>query len=201
MRQFIVVGHDAPTTPEFSLDDLPGAGRLDLLARCVTSSLLLSHGIREDVRTHLVLGDAFTVSFDGSTLQGLHPDERSTAALVRNALDQREEAVGRMAVEPSPGVSLTRVGLAGTLDAVADGGSLCLLHEGGTPAVDLDPPTDPVFLLSDHRDFTSEERSFADEHADHRLTLGPERLHADQAITVAHNWLDTEGFRTYPATY
>ena len=197
MRQFIVVGHDAPTTAEFSLDDLPGAGRLDLLTRCVTSSLLLSHGIREDVRTHLVLSDAFTVSFDGSAVQRLNPDERSTAALVRNALNQREEAVGRMAVEVSPGVSLTRVGLDGALDAVADDGPVCLLHEDGTSAAELDPPADPVFVLSDHRDFGEAELSVLDEHADRRVTLGPERLHADQAITVAHNWLDTEGFSDY----
>jgi len=197
MRQFIVVGHDAPTTADFSLDDLPGAGRLDLLARCVTSSLLLSHGIREDVRTHLVLGDEFTVSFDGSTLQGLNPDERSTAALVRNALDEREEAVGRMAVEPSPGVSLTRVGLAETLASVADDGSLCLLHEAGTPANEVDPSSDPVLLLSDHRDFTDEELSLAAGSVEQRVRLGPERLHADQAITVAHNWLDTDGYRSY----
>ncbi|MEF8821408.1 MAG: tRNA (pseudouridine(54)-N(1))-methyltransferase TrmY, partial [Halovenus sp.] len=35
MRQFIVHGHAVPPTAEVSLDDLPGAGRLDLLARCV----------------------------------------------------------------------------------------------------------------------------------------------------------------------
>ena len=197
MRQFIVVGHDAPTTPEFPLDDLPGSGRLDLLARCVTSSLLVSHGIRTDVRTHLVFDDTFTVSLDGSAVRRLNPDERSTAALLRTALDQREEAVGRMAVETSPGVSLTRVGVAGTLDAVTDSGTLCLLHEDGTPAADLDPPTDPVFLLSDHRDFTDGELSLAGEYVDERVTLGPERLHADQTISVAHNWLDTDGFTAY----
>jgi tRNA (pseudouridine54-N1)-methyltransferase len=197
VRQFIVVGHDAPTTPEFPLDDLPGSGRLDLLARCVTSSLLVSHGIRTDVRTHLVFDDTFTVSLDGSAVRRLNPDERSTAALLRTALDQREEAVGRMAVETSPGVSLTRVGVAGTLDAVTDSGTLCLLHEDGTPAADLDPPTDPVFLLSDHRDFTDGELSLAGEYVDERMTLGPERLHADQAISVAHNWLDTDGFTAY----
>ena len=197
MRQFIVVGHEAPTTAEFSLDDLPGAGRLDLLSRCVTSSLLLSHGIRENVRTHLVLDDAFTVSFDGSAIRRLNPDERSTAALVRNALDEREEAVGRIPVEISSGVSLTRVGLSGTLDSVADDGTVCLLHEEGTPAPDLDPPSHPVFLLSDHRDFTEEELSLADGHADYRVRLGAERLHADHAISIAHNWLDTDGFRTY----
>jgi tRNA (pseudouridine54-N1)-methyltransferase len=102
-----------------------------------------------------------------------------------------------VAVEPSPGVSLTRVGLDGTLDAVADDGAVCLLHEEGTPAAELDPPTDPVFVLSDHRNFAEGELSLLDDHADNRVTLGPERLHADQAITVAHNWLDTEGFSDY----
>ncbi len=50
MRQFVIIGHDAPTTPEFSLDDLAGAaGRLDVLCRCVTSAFLLRHAIREDL--------------------------------------------------------------------------------------------------------------------------------------------------------
>jgi tRNA (pseudouridine54-N1)-methyltransferase len=51
MRQFVVVGHDAPTTDDFSLDDLPGAGRLDVLCRCITAALLLSHGIRDGVES------------------------------------------------------------------------------------------------------------------------------------------------------
>ncbi len=197
MRQFVVVGHDAPTTPDFSLDDLPGAGRLDLLARCVTSSLLRSHGIRESARVHLVLDDEFTVTVDGGTIQGLHPDERSTAALVRAALEQRAEAVGRMAVETSPGISLMRVGLAGTLDAVTANGTACLLQETGTPAAALAPPADPVFVLSDHHDFTDEDHAVLEDAADERVALGPEPLHADQAITVAHNWLDTDGYTRY----
>jgi len=197
MRQFVVVGASWPTTPDFSLDDLPGAGRLDLLARCVTSSLLQSHGIRESVRTHLILDDEFTVTVDGRTIRGLHPDERSTAARIRAALEQRTEAVGRMAVETSPGISLTRVGLAGTLDAVATEGTVCLLRETGTPAVECTPPPEPVFLLSDHRDFTDRDRAVFEDFVDEHIALGPVSLHADQAITVAHNWLDTDGYSRY----
>jgi len=197
MRQFVIVGHDAPTTPEFSLDALPGAGRLDLLARCVTSSLLLSHGIREDVRTHLVLGDEYTVAFDGSSVKRLNPDERSTAALVRGALEQREEAVGRMPVETSPGVSLTRGGLEPTLDEIASDGTVLTLHENGSPVASHDPVKHPIFVLSDHHEFTDQNRSTIRAHSEQQLSVGPEALHADQAITVAHNWLDTDGFVDY----
>jgi len=198
MRQFVVIGHDAPTTPDFSLDDLAGAaGRLDVLCRCVTSAFFLSHAIREDVRVHLVLADEYTVTFDGGELRRLNPDERSTAALVRKALEQREEAIGHIPVETSPGVSLTRRGFEGTLDDVAGDGTVVQLHEDGDPAVDADPPTDPVFVLSDHHEFRSEETTLITDHTDQRLSLGPRPLHADHAITVAHNYLDTEGFTRY----
>jgi len=198
MRQFVVIGHEAPTTPEFPLDALPSeAGRLDVLCRCVTAALLLSHDSRSDVRVHVVLRDEFTVHFDGADLHRLNPDERSTAALIREALDHREAAVGHVAAESTPGVSISRRGVESVIDEVAADGTLVHLHADGTPVVEMDPPTDPVFVLSDHREFTERERDLLAERADRRVSLGPRALHADDAITVAHNYLDTDGFRTY----
>ena len=195
MRTFVVVAHEAPTDPEFSLDNLPGAGRMDLLARSVTAALLRSHDIREDVRVALVLGDEYTVHFDGSELRGLHPDERSTAALVRTALVEREAAIGHMPVEVSPGLSLVRMGLADTLDNTT--GPVYRLHEEGTPAAELAPPENPVFVLSDHQSFRGAEKTLLSQADPKRVSLGPEVLHADHAISVAHNWLDTDGFSSY----
>ncbi|MFD1685442.1 tRNA (pseudouridine(54)-N(1))-methyltransferase TrmY [Halobellus litoreus] len=198
MRQFLIVGHDAPTTPEFSLDDLAGgAGRLDVLCRCVNSAFFLSHSIREDVRVHLVLGDEFTVRFEGADLRRLNPDERSTAALVRQALEHREDAIGHVPAESTPGVSIRRMGFEETLDHVADGTTVFELHEDGDPIADVEPPADPLFVLSDHNEFADRERSLLDAEADRRVRVGPKVLHADHTITVAHNYLDTEGYTTY----
>ena len=198
MRQFVLVGHEVPTTPDFSLDDLAGgAGRLDALSRSITASFVTSHGIREDVRTHLVAQDELTISFDGSTLRGLHPDERSTAALVRTALEARDEAIGMQPAEPSPGIELYRRGLEGTLEAVSGDGVVVQLHEDGNAVVDAGGLEDPVFVLSDHRDFTAAEERLLEEYVDRRVRLGPELLHADQAITVAHHYLDTEGYERF----
>jgi tRNA (pseudouridine54-N1)-methyltransferase len=197
MRQFVVVGHDAPTTADFALNDLAGgAGRLDVLCRCVSAAFFLSHDIREDVRVHLVLGDAYTVVFEGRDLRHLNPDERSTAALVRTALEQREEAIGHQAVETTPGVSIVRRDFAATLETVAEN-TVVTLHEEGTPVVKASVPADVTFVLSDHRDFTTEERELLASVADERVSLGPRPLHANHAITVAHNYLDTDGFRRY----
>jgi tRNA (pseudouridine54-N1)-methyltransferase len=198
MRQFVVSGHDAPTTAEFALDDLAGgAGRLDVLCRCVSSAFFLSHDLRENVRVWLVLGDEFTVRFEGSELRRLNPDERSTAALVRNALDSREEAIGHMEVESSPGVFLSRRGFEPVLEEVAEESTVVALHKDGDPVGEIDPPEEPAFVLSDHRDFADSETGLLEEVADTRVRLGPERLHADHAITIAHNWLDTAGYTQY----
>jgi tRNA (pseudouridine54-N1)-methyltransferase len=198
MRQFVVLGHDAPTTADFSLDDLPSsAGRLDVLCRCVSASLFLSHAVRDDVRVHLVLADEFTVSFDGSAVRRLNPDERSTAARIRGALEEREEAIGHIPAETSPGVSLRRVGFEQTLEDVAAESTVVQLHEDGAPVVDVDPPENPAFVLSDHRDFTVDEETLLSTVADARVRLGPRALHADHAITVAHNYLDTAGYSEY----
>ena len=198
MRQFLVIGHDAPTDAEFSLDDIAGgAGRLDVLCRCVNSAFFLSHDIREDVRVHLVLSDEYTVTFDGADLQRLNPDERSTAALIRGALEQRAEAIGHQPVETSPGVSLYRMGFEATLSRVSRDATVVQLHEEGEPLVEASPPTDPLFVLSDHHDFAPSERDSLKAAADRRVRVGPELLHADHTVTVAHNYLDTDGYTRY----
>ena len=200
MRQFVVIGHDVPTDPDaISLSDIPGAGRLDLLCRCVSAGVFLSHGIRERVRVHLVVADELTVSFDADSLRHLHPDERNVAARIRDALDARQDAIGHMPADVSPGVELRRMGLEATLDRLtaADEPTLVKLHEEGEPLVDADPPSDPVFVLSDHNDFTVDEAETLAAAAERRVRVGPELLHADHAITVVHNWLDTDGYTSY----
>ncbi|TYT61414.1 tRNA (pseudouridine(54)-N(1))-methyltransferase TrmY [Natrialba swarupiae] len=198
MRQFVLVGHEVPTDPDFSLDDLAGgAGRLDALCRSITASFVTSHGIRSDVRVHLVAQDELTISFDGRELRRLNPDERSTAALVRNALEHRDEAIGALPAEPSPGVELYRRGFEETLEFVGEDGPIIELHEDGDPVVDAGDLADPTFVLSDHRDFTDDERRTLEAAADRRLRLGPELVHADQAITIAHHFLDTNGYERW----
>lgn len=176
---------------------MPEKPAIDVLCRCVNSAFFFSHDIREAVRIHLVLADEYTVRFDGAELRRLNPDERSTAALIRGALEGREAAIGHQPVETSPGVSLSRMGLEETLSRASRRSTVVQLHEAGEPLAETEPPADPLFVLSDHRDFTNAEREYLAEAADQRVRVGPKRLHADHAITVAHNYPDTAGFSTY----
>ena len=87
MRRFAVVGHRAMSKGKLPLNDLAsGAGRMDVLVRALMAGLMTSHGLRKDTVVVLHLlggpGPARRIKFDGSTLKGLHADERSIAGTI-----------------------------------------------------------------------------------------------------------------------
>ncbi|MDD2410516.1 MAG: tRNA (pseudouridine(54)-N(1))-methyltransferase TrmY [Candidatus Methanomethylophilaceae archaeon] len=193
MRYFVITGHRAYSTPDFKLDDIcGGAGRLDVLVRCVTSAFFLSHDIRRDTQVYLVLqggSDApKTVRFSGEEIRYLNPDERSTASLIRNALLKKVPPEGE--VRSSPGVYISRMSFEDVMASLSGKGELVYLKEDGTDVRDFSFPEDPVFVLGDDRDLTEEEEAFLLECSPARICLGPRSLHANQCIVVVQNEMD-----------
>ncbi|MDK2974785.1 MAG: tRNA (pseudouridine54-N1)-methyltransferase [Methanofollis sp.] len=184
MKRFVVVGHLASTDPDFSLNDLPGAGRMDELCRCVAASLCLSHGMRRDAGCLLILLGGpkapKTIRFSGESIRNLSPDERNIAGLIKKALALPCGTVFR---ESSPGVEVRRGGLAEVLAACG----CAVLDEGGND-IRRAGTLPETFLLSDHRHFSEEEQELMQGLP--AYSLGPCVLHADMAITVLHNELD-----------
>ena len=196
MRRYIVIGHEAPTDPDFPIDDLPGgAGRLDVLCRAVSAGLLHSHGIRSHASVTTLHGNEFAIRFDGETVRRLNPDERSTAARFREALARADEAVGMIEVEVSPGVTIARRTLERYLTDLDV--PLVKLDPTGVPITELSPDQEYAFVLSDHRNFSSADAAVVNNVARHDVSLGPLPIHADQAITIVQNYLDTKGYREY----
>ena len=185
-RAFVVLGHRAALTSEFTLNDLPGAaGRLDILARCVTSALCLSHGMRVDTDVYLVLQDQITVRFAGGHVKRLNPDERSTGALVKHALKALEAGRNRS----TPGVAVARRGLVDVLRELDEAGhTVHLLGEGGQDIREVPLERSIAFVLSDHQNLSSSEEDLMAGYS--RLSLGPTVLQADHCIAIVHNELD-----------
>ena len=87
-RDMVVVCHGPEYLARgaFKLNNLP-KGRVDVLARCVSSAIFLSHGVREQTRIWLQLQEAgVTLCLDGGAVKGMHPDERSLAAAMKRTL-------------------------------------------------------------------------------------------------------------------
>lgn len=188
MRRFLLVAHDARTDGDFPLDDMPGrGGRLDLVARCVVASLLVSHGVRRDAEFAAVLlgppRPPRTVRFVGAEIKGLNPDERSTGALLRKAL--AVEGLAERTVHS--GVLVAGQGLE---DLLAEDAPVFVLDESGLDLRTVDVGPDATFIISDHRDLTEPERDVLNARGAQRVSVGPRSLQADQVITVVHNELD-----------
>jgi len=185
MTSFAIVGHLARTDGFFSLNDLPGSsGRMDVLCRCVNSTLFLSHDIRRDTNCFLILyGEPTapkTIRFSGTVVRSLSPDERSAAALIKKAL---ELPVGSEFRDAAPGVSVRR----GGLERLMKEYEFAVLDEKGGDIRSAENLPD-AFILSDHLNFTDAEESLLT-HCP-RYSVGPACLHADHTITVLHNELD-----------
>ncbi len=191
MRTFIIVGHKATTSPNFSLEDIPGtSGRLDILCRCINAAFVLSHGIRKDVNVYLVLlgGEVpKTICLKGETLRHLNPDERTTAALLKRALSL--EATPEWAMSTS-GIFVRIGGLAEVLSDLKVAKMLYLREDGvdvrGIECSAL--AVDAAFILGDHTGMTPEEETLLEQAGAKMVSVGPTSLHADHCIVLL-NWL------------
>lgn len=188
MRRFVLLAHKAPVTPEFTLNDLPGsAGRLDVLCRGIGAAFFLSHDLRRDVEVILLLQDQVQVRLVGKRVKRLNPDERSTAALIKHALEKLSEEE----VESTPGVFVSPRTLPAVLDYLyQEGAHPVVLHEDGVPIESFSMPANPAFFLSDHEEFSlSDDEALVDLP---RVSLGKQPLHASQCITIVHYLLDRQ---------
>jgi len=191
MRQFVIVGHRAATSGDFSLDDMPGsAGRIDILARCVTAAFLTSFNIRRDTRVRLVLlgqpDPPKSIRLEGAELRYLNPDERSTGALIRKALKADITHGERASMR---GIYVQRANLREVVLQIGEEGGLFYLDENG---IDLRDATfdanNATFMLGDHLGLLEEEEALIA--PSKRISVGPIKLHTDHCITIVHNEMD-----------
>ena len=184
-RNFLIIGHRAHTAADWKLDDIcGGAGRLDVLVRSVTASLWKSHGIRRNTDVWLSLrgkpAPDVTVHFSGKNIKYLNPDERSTAALIRNGLIKLSEKKGPL--ETSPGVTIQRESFEELVKKLP---KPALLSEKGDKEVKSNYET---FVLGDDRDPTDGEMEILKSFD--KLKIGETSLLTSACITLIHHFLD-----------
>lgn len=195
MRRFLLLVHRVPVSGAFTLNDLAGgAGRMDEVARAVSTAFTLSNDLRRDTEmTVLFVAEpaprARRIRLDGARLRYLNPDERSTAALLKNAL-VRSQALDRD-VSASPGITVGPVDPIGALREFVTLPGASWLTEDGLPPERWTVPGDGfAAVVSDPTDPTDEERSVLERSEIPRWSLGPRRLRTSQCVDVLHHRAD-----------
>ncbi len=191
MREFVLFATRASTSPNFKLNDLPGAGRMDLVCRCVSAALFLSDDIRRDTSITVVLDGPpdppKAVTFDGARVRRLYPDERNVASHVRIALEASLRAGPGETPEPEPGITVARKGLEPLLRERAE---ILYLHKGGEDIRKAELPEGATFVLGDHTGLPKTTDGLLERLGARRVSAGRVEYLASHIFAVVHNELD-----------
>ncbi|MDI9623622.1 MAG: tRNA (pseudouridine(54)-N(1))-methyltransferase TrmY [Methanothermobacter sp.] len=191
MRGFLVIGNRASTGP-FSLKNIPGAGRMDILCRCISQAMFLSHSLRKSLEVYLLLlGDPnppVVVKFRSDEVRRMSPDERSIAGLIRKALKFK---AGEEWTETNSGVFISKKDLRRLLEELSNHYRVYYMREDGKDLRKLaDKMEDPLFVLGDHLGVKKEDEKVILGFAEDIVSVSKLSLMAEQCITIANYELD-----------
>ena len=196
MRRIVLLSHRTPVSGAFSLNDLAGGGgRMDEIARCVSTAFLVSNDLRRDTEVTILFAQAppprsRRIRVTGSRIRYLNPDERSTAALLKNALVRSIPL--EHDVEASPGLVVGPVDPLEELRRLVAGPGCYWLAEDGRPAEEFEVPDPSTVVLGDADDPTPEEQEVLRAAGLPKLSFGPRPLRASQCIDIWQHLLDRQ---------
>lgn len=191
MRGFLVIGNKATTSP-FSLKNIPGAGRMDILCRCISQAIFLSHSIRKSLEVYLLLlGDPnppIVVKIKSDEVRRMSPDERSIAGLIRKALKFK---AGEGWTETNSGIFISKKGLKGLLEDLSNSYHIYYMREDGEDIRKISYKMEnPLFVLGDHVGVKKEDEKIILRFAEDIVSVSKLSLMAEQCITIANYELD-----------
>lgn len=194
MRRFLLLVHRVPVDGEFTLNDLAGSGgRMDEVASVVGACFLVSNGLRRDTELTLLLvsdrARARKLRMEGRRLKFLNPDERSTAALLKNAL-VRSWTRPDAEMETTPGIFVGPARPEEDLRSFLASPATYWATEEGEALRGRFGLAEAGFVLSDPWDPTAEERGWLESSGVPRVSVGPRSLRASQCVTLLQNELD-----------
>jgi tRNA (pseudouridine54-N1)-methyltransferase len=203
MRRFLLLAHRVPTGGQFTLNDLAGGGgRVDEVARVVSTALTTSNDLRRSTELWLLFVHPAPpgprrIRVLGARVRYLHPDERSTAALIKNALVRAIPA--EQEIETSPGFVVGPVDPGAALAEFARAPDALWLTESGVPIAEWPGVGDGFSaILCDPYDPTEEERRQLAASGVPPVSLGPVALRSSQCVDVLHNEFDRRAARAPP---
>jgi len=192
-RWFAIIGHRAPSSGVLNLNDLAGSGgRMDVLVRAVNSALFVSHGIRQDshVLLHLMggAGPNRRIWFDGSSIGGVRPDERSIAGQIKGVLKEEVPPRGHFR-EFSSGILHSGGGVEQTVEEWKSRGVFpVVLDAGGGDFSEVPTTMDLGFIISDDKPLDHGDTKSL--HGSVTLSLGDRWLQGHSCIAILHYLLD-----------
>ena len=194
MREFILFSRGV--TKEFKLNDLPNAGRMDLIARCISTAIFLSYSLRKDVKFHVVLNGPpsppLTVTFFTNELKNVYPDERNIASHINIAI--KNFIIGKKNSEA--GIYVEKKSFEEVVKEEIEkygNDNIFYLNLEGEDIRSIKMKSDSVFILGDNKGIPKKEESFLLRNKIRKVSVGRIEYLSSQVITIVNYEMDREG--------
>lgn len=192
VRVFILKARKAWST-EFNVNSLKVAGRMDLVAQVVSSSLWISNAVRQDSVIHIVLegpkNPPKIITFEGSTIQNLDFDEKSIAELVNFALKKSGSLKFGETKFVSAGLSVEKNSFEYLIKKYSDF-QLFYLHPKGEDLRKINFRKNVCFVFGDYIGIPRKNELLLESLNAQKLSLGPAVVFASHCPILVHNELD-----------
>ncbi len=195
MREFILLALKARTTPDFELNELAEAGRMNTVCRTILNTLCLSNDLRRDTIIHVALSGPRSppkiITFEGKTLKGIQiDDDQDIGRTIKSALKKGLNLKLNEEVEVSPGVKVSKKAFETLVKEKSKTHQLIYLHQKGEDIRDFKFKENVLFALGDFIGLPRKTEKFLDNLSADRIKLGPKILFASHCPIIVHNELD-----------
>lgn len=194
MREFILLALKAKTSSGFNINNLPEAGRMDLVCRAVSNALFISNDMRRDTVIHIVMTGPDcppkTISFYGKGLSLMNPDERSIAEFIRLALRKGRNLKLNEEIDVWPGIKVSKKSFEGIVKEKSKKYQLVYLHKKGKDIRKVKFKENVVFVFGDYIGMPRKTEKLLDRIGAERISLSPVMIFASHCAIIVHNELD-----------
>jgi len=188
MREFILFTRG--WTKQFSLNSLPNAGRMDLIARCVINAIFVSEAVRPDVKIHIVLNGPprppLLITFNSVKLKRVYPDERNIASHINIALKKFRFK----GIESEPGIFITKKSFEELVKEKLKEKKVFFMHRNGVPIEQIDIGKDFAVIIGDNKGIPKTQEKFLDRLNVKKVSVGRVEYLDSQIITIVHHTVD-----------
>ena len=198
MREFLLFARKAWTKP-FNINELPKAGRMDVVARCITNAFFISYSIRKDTNFFVSLNGPpnppLLLKFIGNELKGIYYDERSVGGKINEALKKfyGSKKLRENDFKISEGFYISEDSFEKFLKFKSFNKKIVYLHEKGIDIRNFDFAGNEIFVLGDHKGLPKKAEKFLDKIKARKVSVGPRSYLASHCIVIVQNELDRRG--------
>jgi tRNA (pseudouridine54-N1)-methyltransferase len=192
MKHFVYFSTKAPTSGKFDVNDLMGAGRLDIAIHSLIQGIFLSHDFRKDVKFHFVfygMPDP-PKHIEIQVVPDLKINKRNIGELIKKIL-YKSKGEGKQ--EIFPGCFVERKSFLKVIDELSEeGNEIFILDKKGESLRDVEIPENCVFVLGDQEGLPGKEFKRIKQSAT-SVSVGPKMYFASQVVAIVNNELDFRG--------